>query len=206
MMKRIIIAIAVSILTCFLSGCFAFLPQSDGYLSIDLEIPPEAKGPGEHPVVIFVANADMEDSIKELLWLIDKETDEIGGLNDKEEDRLEDLAVAVSNRGLVKFGGDPFLRTTIPATTTSGSFKIPAVPAGRSYFVKVFVFEVGQDIVNVDELSDVTVVVENQLFDTENYTAGSDWTDWTRYAPAPFPIKVEAGETTEIDITLVPEL
>lgn len=204
MMKRMIIAIVAVALACFLSGCFAFLPQSDGYLSIDLEIPPEAKGPGEHPVVIFVANADMEDSIKELLWLIDKETD--SSLNDKEEDRLVDLAVAVSNRGLVKFGGDPFLRTTIPETTISGSFKIPAVPAGRSYFVKVFVFELGQDIVNVDELGDVTVVVENQLFNTENYTFGLDWTDWTRYAPAAFPIKVEAGETTEIDIQLVPEL
>lgn len=201
MMKRMIIAIAVSILACFLSGCFAFLPQSDGYLSIDLEIPPEAKGPGEHPVVIFVANAEMEDSIKELLWLIDKESKV--GLSDKEEDHLVDLATAVSNRGLVKFGGDPFLRTTIPETTTSGSFKIPGVPGDRSYFVKVFVFEVGQDIVNVDELGDVELEVENRLFNTEDYS--SDWTTWSPVSP-PFPIEVKAGETTQIDITLVLEL
>jgi len=200
MMKRIVFTIVATALACSLSGCFALLPQSDGYLSIDLEIPPQVKGPGEHPVVIFVANADMEDSIKELLWLIDKETDEIGGLNDKEEDRLVDLATAVSNRGLVKFGGDPFLRTTIPVTTTSGTFKIPAVPGDRSYFVKVFVFEVGQDIVNVDELSDVELVVENQLFSPEDYIPGFDWTDWTRLAD---PVKVAAGETTQINIELV---
>jgi len=204
MMKRLMMAIAAMVLAFFLSGCFAFLPQGEGYLSIDLEIPLEARGPGEHPVVIFVANAGMEDSIKELLWLIDKESEV--GLSDKEEDRLVDLATAVSNRGLVPFGGDPFLRTTIAETTTSGSFKIPGVPGDRSYFVKVFVFEVGQDIVNVDELSDVTLVVENRLFDTEYYQAGFDWTDWTRYASAPFPIEVKAGETTQIDITLVPEL
>jgi hypothetical protein len=192
------------VIAVILTGCFAFLPQSDGYLSIELELPPEVKGPGEHPVVIFVANADMEDSIKELLWLIDKETDD--SLSSKEEDRLVDLATAVSNRGLVKFGGDPFLRTTIPALQVGipdqGSFEIPGVPAGRSYFVKVFVFELGHDIVNVDELSDVTVVSENRLFDPENYIFGSDWTGWTRYALAPFPIKVEASKTTQVNIKL----
>jgi len=200
MMKRIMLWIVVTAVVAILSGCFAFLPQSDGYLSIDLEIPPEVKGPGDHPVVIFVANAEMEDSIKELLWLIDKESEV--GLSDDEDDRLVDLAIAVSNRGLVKFGGDPFLRTTIPALQPGdqGSFKIPAVPAGRSYFVKVFVFEVGQDIVNVDELSDVDLVVENRLFDTEDWSYPiSDWD-----ALPPFPIEVETGKTTEIDITLVP--
>ena len=166
-MKRIVLWIVAMVAAVILSGCFAFLPRSDGYLSIDLEIPLEVKGPGDYPVVIFVANADMEDSVKELLWLIDKESK--ADLSDKEEDRLVDLAIAVSNRGLVKFGGDPFLRTTIPDTASSGSFKIPGVPAERSYFVKVFVFEVGQDIVNVDELSDVELEWETQLFDTESY-------------------------------------
>jgi hypothetical protein len=200
MMKRILLWVAVTGVAIMLSSCFAFLPQSDGYLSIDMEIPPEVKGPGDYPVVIFVANADMEDSVKELLWLIDKESKV--SLSDKEEDRLVDLATAVSSRGLVKFGGDPFLRTTISDTASSGSFKIPGVPAERSYFVKVFVFEVGQDIINVDELSDVEVEYETQLFSTESYL--SDPSLWT--ANPPFPIKVEAGQTKEIDITLVPEL
>jgi hypothetical protein len=140
--------------------------------------------------------------------LIDKSTEE--ALSSKEEDRLIDLATSLSNRGLVKFGGDPFLRTKIPAlnpiAADQGSIKIPAVPAGRSYFVKVFVFAPGQDIVNVDELGDVTVVAENQLFNTEDYQVGFYWTDWTRYALSPFPIDVVAGQTTVVDITLVPEL
>ena len=76
------------------------------------------------------------------------------------------------------------------------------MPAERSYFVKVFVFEVGQDIVNVDELSDVEVEYETQLFITESYL--SDPSLWN--AKPPFPIKVEAGKTTEIDITLIPEI
>jgi hypothetical protein len=205
MMKRILLWTAVMAVAVILSGCFAFLPQSDGYLSIDVQIPPELKGPDDHPVVIFVANADMESTIKELLWLIDKSTAK--ALSSKEEDRLIDLAMSLSNRGLVKFGGDPFLRTKIPALTADvdqGSIKIPAVPAGRSYFVKVFVFAQGQDIVNIDEVSDITVVAENQLFNPEVYS--SDWTAWTREASTPFPIKVEVGQATEVDITLGPEL
>jgi len=203
-MKRIAIFAAGITLAFLLCGCFAFLPQSDGYLSMDLRIPPELKGPGDHPVVIFVANADMEDSIKELLWLIDKVSE--GFASSKEEDRLVDLAVAVSNRGLVKFGGDPFLRTTIPALSplaaNTGSFEIPGIPAGRSYFVKVFVFETGQEIVNVDELSEVVLELESQLFDTEDWSVPIN--AWDPFAP--FPIKVEAGKTTKIDIALVSEL
>lgn len=192
-MKRIMIVCAVLALAFFLSGCFAILPQSDGYLSIDLEIPPEAKGPNEHPVVIFVANAAMEDSIKELLWLIDTESD---------EDRLVDVAIAVANRGLVKFGGDPFLRTTIPALSPvvadTGSFEIPGVPAERSYFVKVFVFGVGEDITSIEDIADVTVEYQNYIFsgeDTETHYSG-----WVPLAP--FPIAVEAGETASVPITL----
>jgi hypothetical protein len=149
MMKRIVFTVAILGLAFLLSGCFAFVPQTDGFLSIDVEIPAEAKGPGDLPVIIFVCNADMEDSVKELLWLIDE--DSWIGLSDQEEDRLVDLAISLSNKGLVKFGGDPFLRTEIPDTAAgTGSFKIPAVPAGRSYFVKVIVFEAGADTSNIE--------------------------------------------------------
>ena len=199
-MNRIAVVFAVLVLVLLLSSCFAFLPQDNGYLSIDMELPALAKGPGDQPVVIFVANAEMEDSIKELLWLIDKETEV--GLSSQEEDRLVDLAVALANRGLVKFGGDPFLRTTIPEADLSGSISIPGVPAGRSYFVKVFVFQAGQDIVSIDDLSEVVLEWENQLFDTEDWSAPI--TEWDPLVP--FPVKVEAGKTTEIDITLVGEL
>jgi hypothetical protein len=184
-MKRTIIGVSVLLLLLLLSGCFAFLPQSDGYLSMDLKIPPEARGVDDRQVVIFVANAEMEESIKELLWLIGTEAD---------EDRLVDVAVAVANRGLVKFGGDPFLRTTIHKDTTSGSFRIPGVPAGRSYFVKVFVFLEGQDIKSVEDLVDATVVLQNFVFNGEEVL-----TDYSGWVPiVPFPIEVEAGKTTRV--------
>ena len=190
-MKRILLWIAVMGVVIILSSCFAFLPQSDGYLSIDVEIPPELKGPDEHQVVIFVANADMEDSVKELLWLIGTESD---------EDRLVDVAIAVANRGLVKFGGDPFLRTTIPALTPEGlddegAIMIPAVPAGRSYFVKVFVFELGQDVTSIEDIADVEVACENYIFSGEEFLT-PPYSAWIPLAP--FPIPVEAGKTTTV--------
>ena len=189
-MKRILLWIAVMGVTIILSSCFALLPKSDGYLSINVEIPPELKGPDEHQVVIFVANADMEDSVKELLWLIGSESD---------EDRLEDVAIAVANRGLVKFGGDPFLRTTIPALSAvaadTGAFEIPAVPAGRSYFVKVFVFQLGQDVTSIEDIADVEVACENYIFNGED-SLTQPYSAWVPLAP--FPIPVEAGKTTTV--------
>jgi hypothetical protein len=195
-MKRTMLWIAVTALAVTLSGCFAFLPQGDGYLSIGVELPPQAKGPsGDYPVIIFVANADMEDSIKELLWLIDGDSE--GRLNDKEEDRLTEVARDVAERGLVKFGGDPFLRTSIPTSASSGSFEIPGVPAGRSYFVKMVVFEVGADISNVENLSE-DVFRENRLFsDNEDYDTA--FATWTRVQT---PAGVEPGKTAPINILL----
>jgi hypothetical protein len=168
-------------------------------LGIDIQLPAGAKGTNDQPVVIFVANAAMEDSIKELLWLTDKASADAA--SSAEEDRLVELARAVSSRGLVKFGGDPFFRTQVPVTANSGTFKIPAVPAGRSYLIKIFIFDTTEDIVNVEDLADVDIEYENQLFSSEDWTV-----PWASWALVGTPVTVTAGATETVSITVDVEL
>jgi hypothetical protein len=179
---KIILWIAVTVAAVTLSACFAFLPQGNGHLSIGVELPPQAKGPGDYPVLIFVANADMEDSIKELL-------------------RLTEVAKDVANRGLVKFGGDPFLRTSISTSASSGSLEIPGVPAGRSYFVKMIVFAEEADISSIDNLAEQDVHLENRLFTFEVYTK-----PFASWGTSQIPVSVEAGETAQVNMSLVAEI
>lgn len=210
-MKRITISVFVLVPMLLLSGCFAFVSPGTGSLGINIELPPEAKGPSDRQVAVLVVNAAMEEAIKEVLWLVDKETDGLD-LNSTEEDRLEELAIDISNNGLIKYGGDYFWRTEISAGASEGSFGAVPIPADQEYFIKIFVLAPGQEIgaLTVDELADVVLdptIAENQLFNTEDYNPlGGNWTTWTRFAGSPFPITVEPGEIRQVDVDLRSEL
>src|SRR5208282_145027 len=91
----------------------------------------------------------------------------LGSIPQSDKDRLKTLAKELAASGLVNFGGFPFYQTTIGGT--SGSFQIPGVPAGRDYFVKIFVFNPGVSFSTqkLDENFWSLIQAENLVFTLE---------------------------------------
>lgn len=182
-----------------LAGCYAPITDPNGYLHFDLQFGEGARS-GTNEVIGLVVKADYEDSFKELLFLIDK-GDETGSLSGPETERLTTLALQMSTDGLVKFGGFPFFQTTM--NPGGGSLEIMGIPAGRNYFVKLLVFQVGVSfkVEDIDASFGDLIQLENRVFDdNEDYP-----TPWQGWAPLTGqPVEVKAGESVTLSVTLVP--
>ena len=117
-----------------LAGCYAPIANQKGYLSLGIQS--VALGPtGTTEVIVLVVDSEFRDSLAETLNLVSKSKHV--GLTQTDKDRLKTLAKELSANGLVNFGGFPFYQTTL--SSSSGSFDMPGIPEGRSYFVKLFV-------------------------------------------------------------------
>jgi hypothetical protein len=181
-----------------LASCYAPLANQNGYLSLDLKFA-GARGAATNEVIGLVVNGDYESSFREMLWLVDK--GEHGGLTSTQADRLLELGKLMATNGLVKFGGFPFFDTTIDPTSP-GSFELTGIPAGRSYFVKLFVFDVGHSfkVEDIDEHFEDHVQTENLIFGTEDSTFAFDSVNWNPVIGQ--PLEVKAGESSPITISL----
>jgi len=186
-----------------LASCYAPLADQKGFLNIDLRAGARS-GPGlgaTSQVIVLVINADYEASLRETLWLIDKGKNQ-PGLSGAEADRLTELGKQMATSGLVKFGGFPFYQTTISGTGP-GSFEIPGVPAGRAYFVKLYVFKPNFSfkVEDIDANFGGLILYENPVFGTQGsevYT--TPWADW----PAGQSVPVTEGQSAAINMTLAP--
>jgi len=185
--------IAVALMT----GCYAPLANQDGYFSLNIEGARFALG-GASQVIVLVVNADSGDTFKETLSLISKAYHVPGSFTSSDVDRLATLAKNLATSGLVKFGGFPFYQTTMSGT--SGSFKIPGVPAGRDYFVKLFVFQPGFSfkVEDLDKDFGGLLQAENKVFSSENF--GTAWQTWTPLAGQ--PVSVSAGQSVAVTAAL----
>jgi len=177
-----------------LAGCYAQLADQNGYFNISVKNAPG--GPAD--VIVLVANSGYENTFKEMLFFMDSAKDSQTFDAGQLATDFEELATG----GLVKFGGFPFYRTTIDGI--SGSFQIPGVPASRSYFVKLMVFQLGQTL-SLNDLADLSTLVSkiqlaNLAFSPEKYSTA--WQNWVRTAGE--PVDVLAGQTTTINVNIVP--
>ena len=182
-----------------LAGCYAPIADQKGY--INLGIQSVALGPaGTTEVIVLVVNSGFQASLAEMLNLVSK-SKQFGGLSQTDKDRLKTLAKDMATNGLVKFGGFPFYQTTLSGS--SGSFDMPGIPEGRGYFVKLFVFNPNVSF-TVDDIGQhfwSLVQLENLVFTPEVYTTDAAWQGWTPAAGQ--PVEVKAGQSVDVNVTLV---
>jgi len=190
-----------------LASCYAPLVNQDGHFSFNLKLA-QSKGTTTN-VLVLVIDSSYQDALAETLWLISKGNSSGGTLSSDEAARLKDLGTQMSTNALVRFGGYPFYQTQIDPTT-SGSFDIPGVPAGKSYFVKLFVLGNGVtfDLSNLDANFFSLVQSENFVFTNQDEWTGSvsfaaDQPNWIPNSGQ--PVAVQAGQTTQLgSVTLGP--
>jgi|GEM_PF-4968700 len=186
-----------------LAGCYAPIANQKGYLNLGIQS--VALGPtGTTEVIVLVVNSGFQDSLAEILNLVSKSKH--GGLTQTDKDRLKTLAKEMSANGLVSFGGFPFYQTTLSGN--HGSFEMPGVPEGRSYFVKLFVFNpsVSFSVDDLDQNFWSLIQLENLVFvdplgNQEVYTTDTAWQSWVPITGQ--PVEVKAGQSVPVNVTLV---
>ncbi len=152
---------------------------------------------------MLVVDSAYQDTLAETLNLIG--TARINGsLSSSDQDRLKTLGQDLATNGLVKFGGYPFFQATLSGAT--GSFQIPGLPAGRSYFVKLIVLNANTsfEVKNIDQNLPNLILGENLVFTTETYTSDTAWQGWTPNTSQGQPAAVSAGGFTTINLTIGP--
>ena len=191
--------------SALLASCNAPIVNQNGYINFDLQFANGSRFSGAPQAVVLVVNSGYQNTLAELLNLIGKShyyfIHSLGSLPSSDQDRLKTLGKELSTSGLVDFGGFPFYQTTL--SSPSGSFKIPGVPAGRTYFVKIFIFYQGYSFkaADIDQNFWTLIQQENQVFSTETYTTDTAWQGWT---PGPGqPVAVIAGQSAAVNVLLV---
>jgi hypothetical protein len=176
------------------ASCYAPIANQKGYLNLGLQLAKSVAAPTE--AVVLVIDAGYGDSFREMLSLVNQGYH--GSLSTSEQDRLRTLGELLTTSAAVKFGGTPFYQATLNAT--AGSFQIPGVPAGRDYFVKVFVMNQGVSFAakDFDENFFNLIQSQNLAFAPEAYT--TPWQNWTLATGQ--PVTVNAGESAPISVTL----
>jgi hypothetical protein len=205
MKGRVFVKVAgLLIAAALLAGCYAPLANQNGHLNFDLRFVGGAKS-ATNEVIGLVVNADYRDNFKEMLNLVGK--GHAGTLSGSEVDRLTELGKLMATSGLVKFGGFPFFQTSMDPS--SGNFDLTGIPAGRDYFIKLFVFHAGHslDVKDIDKDFWKLIQYENMVFgnpshpaNPESYFSDTDWQGWTPATGQ--PVSVKAGESSTIAVTL----
>jgi hypothetical protein len=194
----------LSVAAALLASCYSQIADQNGSFNITAR-----PAPAGSTVVVLVVNSSYENTLKDMLFLIDKGKQFPGSLTGSDLAQLLTDLEQLAAGGLVKFGGYPFYRTTIGAS--SGSFQIPGVPAGRSYFVKLWALNPGQTF-SLNSIKDGSlgsqIANENIVFGSglgsEQYPNPVQGPLWT---PNPGqPVDVLGGQTTTINVTLAPKL
>lgn len=192
LLRRVVGIAAVGAL---LASCYASLANQKGYLNLSTA----GFGGVATPTtaIVMVVDSAYASSMEELLSLIDQGY-HTGNLSGSQQDRITTLAKEITTNGTVSFGGYPFYQATL--TSSSGSFDIPGVPAGSSYFVKFFVLNQGVSfsISNIDQNFYNLVQSQNLAFSPENYL--TPWQSWTPAAGQ--PVSVTAGQSVPLIVTL----
>ena len=180
-----------------LASCYAPLANQKGYLNLGLHLAKTITAPTD--AIVMVVDSGYQDSLAEMLSLVSQGGNHIA-LSGSETDRLKTLGEQLTTSGIVKFGGFPFYRTTLNAS--SGSFQVPGIPAGRDYFVKVFVLTPGTSfsVQDFDKNFFTRIQSQNLVFLTEHYATPTGWQSWSPVAGQPVP--VNADESSPITVTL----
>ena len=202
MKMRLLIGIAA--VAVMLASCYAPLANQKGYLSLSLA----AAGPGPSVVapttaIVMVVDSSYQASLAQLLNLVSKahQSQTVGGpWTSSDADTLKTLGKQLATNGLVSFGGYPFYQATL--TSSTGSFDIPGVPAGKSYFVKFFVLTQSTSftVQDIDQSFWSLIQSENPVFATETYVSDTGWQTWTTVAGQ--PVTVNAGESVTLPVVL----
>jgi hypothetical protein len=190
-----------------LASCYAPIANQSGHLNFNVQMAGKSVTiNGTSQAVVLVADSGSQASLAEILYLISKSHNGNGGLSGSEADRLTTLAKEVASSGLVKIGGYPFLLVSLKGGSTTGSFEIPGIPAGRSYFVKLFVLNSTVSSFtakDVDQNFSGLIQFENPIFTTESYVSPN----WQSWVPSPGqPVTVNAGTSAPTTLTLGPLL
>jgi hypothetical protein len=190
----------ILVAAALLASCYAPLANQEGSLNLSISRGPLGPVVADSTVIVMVVDAGYQQSLAELLSLISKGYYYSGSFTSSDSDRMVTLGKQLATNGLVKFGGYPFYQTDIIGP--GGTFKIPGVPAGRSYFVKILVFNPGItfDVKNIDQHIGSLIQGENRAFTTETYVTPTGWQSWTPNVGQ--PVTVNASQNTSIDVTL----
>ncbi len=202
------------IAAALLASCYAPLANQSGHLGFNLQIGGKSTAPfgisGTSQAVVLVVDSSDKAALAEILYLISKSKDESSQFSGSDADRLKTLAKEIASSGLVKIGGYPFFLVSLNNGATSGSFDIPGIPAGRSYFVKLFVLNSTVSSFtakDVDQNFWSLIQYENMVFDNENaYNPlnTAPWQTWQSWAPvAVQPVPVTAGASAPVTVSLI---
>lgn len=229
------------------SGCYQLNEPTSGDLAMRVTIPAdrlEASGPsrapsntGEYWVVGLVVDAAFEGDLKELLRIYDIQDADVGAIDDYRDSDADTILEDMLQKGAVRFdGGRFFFQFKIDVSDSetdeySGDFVLSGIPAGKEYFLNIFVMD--REISSIDDFDDDPILVmDARYFDpavsgsaegTESLTRAGWYYfyDWdTSYdgstlsltyavpwvvngtAVSNQPFEVEAGETATVDILL----
>ena len=192
----------ILVAAALLAGCYAPLANQNGYLNLSIQRTGAGPDVVDPEVIVLVVDSGYQAALAEMMSLISKGYNYGSTFTSSDSDRLVTLGEQLATNGLVKFGGYPFFRTDIVGTT--GSFKIPGVPAGRQYLVKIFVFNPGVtfDVKNIDQHFGNLIQWENRVFNTESYVPAQPtaWQNWAFSAGQ--PVAVNSSQTTSVDMAL----
>ena len=202
----------VVIAAALLATCYAPLADQKGYLSLSLAGAKTALTSTPTTAIVMVVDSSYQASLAQLLYLVSKGFNSGNTLSSSDADTLKTLGKQLATNGLVSFGGYPFYQATL--TSSTGSFDIPGVPAGKSYFVKFYVLNPNASfsVQSIDASFSTLVQSENQVFSNMLVTGGpigdsslstTPWQSWNTFA-AGQPVSVSAGQSVALTATLGP--
>jgi hypothetical protein len=202
---RLITRVAgVVIAAALLASCYAPLANQKGHLNLTIVGGKASAGPAvtaPTTAIVMVVDSEYQATLAEMLSLVSKANHNSYSLPSSDADRLKTLGQQLSTNGLVNFGGYPVYQATL--TSTTGSFDIPGIPAGK-YFVKFYVLSPNASftVQNIDESFPSLVQSQNLVFDSETYNpadpTGSNWTTNTTGQP----VTVNAGQSVALNANL----
>ena len=162
----------VVIAAALLASCYAPLANQNGYLNLSLAGAKSGIAATPTTAIVMVVDSGYQATLAEMLYLISKAYNATNTLSSTDADRLKTLGKQLATNGLVSFGGYPFYQTTL--TSSTGSFEIPGIPAGKSYFVKFYVLNPNASfsVQSIDESFSTLVQSENQVFSNRLFTGG----------------------------------
>ena len=163
-----------------LAGCYATLgKEADGNLAVNAALPGVDVQPGTTYVArIYISTLDYEDLVRQYLAyedFLDENGDAstwIGYYNDLETER-DNIEIDLALKGVVKFGGKPYIDVEIVVGADPGSFTITGIPAGKEYTAYIQVFNQGDE-----DDEDADPVWDSELF-------SSSTTPYDDFFPAP---------------------
>ncbi len=133
-----------------LAGCYATLgKEADGNLAVNAKLPGVDVQPGDTYVArVYIATLDYEDLVRQFLayedFLDENSADTWSGYYNDLETERDNIEIDLALKGVVTFGGKPYVDVEIVVGVDPGSFTITGIPAGKEYTGYIQVFNEGE--------------------------------------------------------------